>query len=73
LTQEEVQRLAPDVIFLSSEPYPFAAKHVSGFREWLPASRIVLVDGEFFSWYGSRLLHKRDYLDELKSQLGILS
>ena len=44
----------PEVLLLSSEPYPFAKKHQKQIEEeWgIPT---MLVDGEYFSWYGSRL------------------
>jgi ABC-type Fe3+-hydroxamate transport system substrate-binding protein len=48
-------------IFLSSEPYPFRQRHVDEIREVLPDADIQLVDGEFFSWYGSRLLEAPAY------------
>jgi len=46
----------PDVVLLSSEPYPFSEKHVTEIKLILPRAKIILVDGEMFSWYGSRLL-----------------
>jgi ABC-type Fe3+-hydroxamate transport system substrate-binding protein len=46
----------PDYLFLSSEPYPFSIKHVQKFQELYPNTKILLVDGEMFSWYGSRLI-----------------
>lgn len=52
---QELQRLAPDYVLLSSEPFPFKEKHLLEFRQKLPNARILLVDGELFSWYGSRL------------------
>lgn len=51
----------PDVILLSSEPYPFKEKHATELKMHLPQSKILLADGEMFSWYGSRLLHAFDY------------
>jgi ABC-type Fe3+-hydroxamate transport system substrate-binding protein len=51
----------PDVIFLSSEPYPFKERHISEFKILLPDSIIKLVDGEIFSWYGSHLLQAPMY------------
>lgn len=45
----------PEYIFLSSEPFPFGDKHLNHFQFLLPNARVVLVDGETFSWYGSRL------------------
>jgi ABC-type Fe3+-hydroxamate transport system substrate-binding protein len=59
----------PDVIFLSSEPYPFAQKHIEEFKVHLPNARIILVDGEMFSWYGSRLLYAPAYFEQLISGL----
>jgi len=60
----------PDVVFLSSEPYPFSEKHIMEFKAILPKAKIILVDGEMFSWYGSRLLLAPSYfssiIDEIK-------
>ncbi|WP_026899167.1 helical backbone metal receptor [Daejeonella oryzae] len=55
----------PDVIFLSSEPYPFKDKHIKEFREICPQAEIRIVDGEMFSWYGSRLLQATSYYKNL--------
>jgi ABC-type Fe3+-hydroxamate transport system substrate-binding protein len=55
----------PDLIFLSSEPYPFKEKHIQELKVHLPESKIMLVDGEMFSWYGSRLRHAFAYFRKL--------
>lgn len=55
----------PAYLLLSSEPYPFREKHVSEFHLLLPLTRIMLVDGEMFSWYGSRLLQAPSYYKRL--------
>jgi ABC-type Fe3+-hydroxamate transport system substrate-binding protein len=52
---EQIIKLNPDFLLLSSEPYPFKESHITFFQERLPNSRILIVDGELFSWYGSRL------------------
>jgi ABC-type Fe3+-hydroxamate transport system substrate-binding protein len=52
---EEIMKMNPDFLLLSSEPYPFKESHITFFQERLPNSRILIVDGELFSWYGSRL------------------
>lgn len=52
----------PDLILLSSEPFPFKEKHVDEFRQMFPEADVKIVDGEMFSWYGSRLLKAPDYL-----------
>lgn len=55
----------PDFVLLSSEPYPFKEKHLNQFKEMLPQADVLLVDGELFSWYGSRLLHSLSYFKSL--------
>ena len=61
ITIEELRSAACDLVFLSSEPFPFGQKHIDELAPLLPETRIILVDGEMFSWYGSRLLHAPDY------------
>ena len=56
ITPDELQSAQPDLIFLSSEPYPFRQKHAAELQAICPSARVMLVDGEVFSWYGSRLL-----------------
>lgn len=46
----------PDLILLSSEPYPFKEKHIAELNMVAPGTPVRLVDGEMYSWYGSRLL-----------------
>jgi ABC-type Fe3+-hydroxamate transport system substrate-binding protein len=65
VTAEQLAAAAPARIFLSSEPYPFAAKHVAEFQALCPAAQVEVVDGELFSWYGSRLRHSAAYLSQL--------
>jgi ABC-type Fe3+-hydroxamate transport system substrate-binding protein len=60
---------SPDYIFLSSEPYPFKDKHIKELSLNYPNSKILLVDGEMFSWYGSRLLKATDYFKQLMKEL----
>ncbi|MBI1221413.1 MAG: ABC transporter substrate-binding protein [Bacteroidetes bacterium] len=69
LQTEEIINLHPDYIFLSSEPFPFHGKHFEASKKAFPGETLKLVDGEAFSWYGSRLLHFSAYLDQLESEL----
>lgn len=64
-----LQQLGPELILLSSEPYPFRQQHVEELAQYLPHARILLVDGEMFSWYGSRLLDTPAYLQQLRASL----
>jgi ABC-type Fe3+-hydroxamate transport system substrate-binding protein len=58
---EEVQPAEPDYVFLSSEPFPFKSKHIEKYEKHFPNSKVILVDGEMFSWYGSRMFLASDY------------
>ncbi len=69
LSNDELCALHPDYLFLSSEPFPYKEKHIRRYNEVLPDAKIMLVDGEMFSWYGSRLLKSVDYFRQLKSSL----
>jgi ABC-type Fe3+-hydroxamate transport system substrate-binding protein len=69
LNTEQLVRLNPELILLSSEPYPFKEKHIEELQFLCPQAKILLVDGEMFSWYGSRLLKFPEYLESLKKIL----
>ena len=69
LSIEEIRALEPELIFLSSEPFPFKQIHADELQQQLPGTKVVLVDGELFSWYGSRLLRSVAYFHELIKQL----
>ncbi|MAB57750.1 MAG: cobalamin-binding protein [Aequorivita sp.] len=56
--------LKADIIFLSTEPYPFKNVDVVEMTKKLNRE-VKLVDGEFFSWYGSRLMKAFDYFKSL--------
>ena len=68
-TIDELLELNPDLIFLSSEPYPFSNKHVLGFKEKFTSAKIILVDGELFSWYGSKLIKSFSYFRQLNEEI----
>jgi ABC-type Fe3+-hydroxamate transport system substrate-binding protein len=68
ITLEELGKRQPDLIFLSSEPYPFKEKHFEEFKAHCPNAKVLLVDGELFSWYGSRLLNTPSYFMELRNK-----
>lgn len=61
LSAEQMQKLKPELVLLSSEPYPFKEKHRLQMQKLLPASKVLLADGELFSWYGSRIQHSFRY------------
>jgi ABC-type Fe3+-hydroxamate transport system substrate-binding protein len=69
ITQDQLRIANPDLIFLSSEPFPFKEKHISEFKSICLQAKIFLVDGEMFSWHGSRLLKAPGYFIQLLVQI----
>lgn len=71
LTAEDLAALDPDVVLLSSEPYPFAARHRQELSQatGLPEERLVLVDGQLLSWHGVRTLAGLAHARELAERL----
>ena len=69
LNLAKISDLQPDLIFLSSEPYPFKEKQLKELQILSPNSKIVLVDGEYFSWYGSRLQQAVSYFIALMEKM----
>lgn len=61
--------LQPGIVLLSSEPFPFKNKHIEEVKAALPNAKIMLVDGELFSWYGSRLLQSASYFHSLMRKI----
>jgi ABC-type Fe3+-hydroxamate transport system substrate-binding protein len=55
LTDAEIVELNPDQLLFSSEPFPFSEAHLREAKSQWPKAKCQLVDGELFSWYGSRL------------------
>ena len=72
ITEADLQKAQPNLIFLSSEPYPFAEKHIQYFHKIVPNAKVVLVDGTYFSWYGSRMKKAPTYFQQLLSPLRTL-
>ena len=61
ITEQELAEADPELILLSSEPYPFKEKHIQEINMVCPGTPVYIVDGEAFSWYGSRLLRSPAY------------
>lgn len=73
ITIEALQATGCRLLLLSSEPYPFKQHHMEELQSFLPNTQIRLVDGELFSWYGSRLLHAPAYFNALLRQVHAIS
>jgi len=65
VTVEQIKTMTPDVILLSTEPFPFKQQHIDALKKHLPNTEIKIVDGEMFSWYGSRLTKAFNYFSSL--------
>ncbi len=59
----------PDLILLSSEPFPFSDEHAFELGRFTHHAKTIFVDGEMFSWYGSRLLKAFDYFKVLHARV----
>jgi len=72
ITVDDLKESGCEVLLLSSEPYPFKQKHVDELQRHLPDTKVILVDGEMFSWYGSRLLYAPSYFKTLQEQVIVM-
>ncbi|WP_343686400.1 helical backbone metal receptor [Chryseobacterium gleum] len=61
-----------DVIMLSSEPFPFKEKHIEELKVFYPDKKIMIVDGEAFSWYGTHIAKCENYFKELLTEIHLM-
>lgn len=66
---EQIKKMNPAYLLLSSEPFPFRQKDIEELQEQLPGIKAILVDGTYFSWYGNRILDAYPYFEALNEQL----
>jgi hypothetical protein len=59
----------PQVLFLSSEPYPFKDEDAFELGRHTHHAKTIFVDGEMFSWYGSRLVKAFPYFKQLQERM----
>ena len=64
ISLDEMKKINPEYILLSSEPFPFENRHINDLKGHFPQVDIRLVDGELYSWYGPRLLKTIESLRE---------
>lgn len=69
ITIEDMIQNKCELVLLSSEPYPFNEKHMKELKKKLPNIEILLVNGIFFSWYGSEILNSAKYFEDLRNIL----
>jgi ABC-type Fe3+-hydroxamate transport system substrate-binding protein len=69
VTNAELTEAKPEILFLSSEPFPFAENHLKEIQQLFPTTQVYLINGEMLSWYGSGLCRfDRVFFDELRKQ-----
>lgn len=69
ISKEEIGSLKPAFILLPTEPFPFGEKHQKEYGNMFPDSQVVLVDGQMFSWYGSRMVHFAEYIHQWRQNM----
>lgn len=62
----EISRMNPDMVLLSSEPYPFTESDVATFKSSHGFKDVMVVDGTYFSWYGSRMRFAPSYFNGIR-------
>ena len=65
ISVENIRDSGANLILLSSEPYQFKNKHIEALSTVLPEQKVLLLDGELFSWYGSRIRQFAGYIRDL--------
>ena len=69
LNIDAIRQSKCDVLLLSSEPYPFKQLHMDELKHQLPETKVCLVNGEMFSWYGPLLMEAPHYFKELMAAI----
>ncbi|MGI9037665.1 MAG: helical backbone metal receptor [Gemmatimonadota bacterium] len=67
IASEALGAADPDIVLLSSEPFPFREEHRDELvaATGLPAERFRFADGELLSWHGSRTPAGIDYAEKV--------
>ena len=68
---EEILNRQSEMMLLSTEPYPFTKTHVTAMQSKLGIP-VILVNGEMFSWYGSRLIKAISYLENFHQKIEMI-
>ena len=67
ITPADLTSAAPDIVLLSTEPFPFKLQHADELARLtgLDRERFEIVDGEMLSWHGSRTPAGIDYAEQV--------
>ncbi|KAB1062720.1 ABC transporter substrate-binding protein [Salibacter halophilus] len=69
VTMDQIEESEPDLLLFTSEPFPYSSRELQIFQEKIPNCKKLVVNGEYFSWYGSRMIKSFQYFKQLKRQL----
>ena len=69
ITLQQIAATKCNFVLLSSEPYPFKQVHIDEIKAIMPNVKVLLVDGEMFSWYGNRILQAAEYFKQLRDNI----
>jgi len=58
-----------DVLLFSSEPYDFSDEEVYEVLQKNKKILTVYVDGQYFSWYGSRLIKAFEHFGQIREKI----
>lgn len=67
VTEKDILESDATHLLLSSEPFPFGKEHQAEIQALFPTKKVILVDGEMFSWYGSRMALAAKNFEQLQS------
>jgi ABC-type Fe3+-hydroxamate transport system substrate-binding protein len=73
ITVNDIKNSNCQLLLLSSEPYPFKQQHIASLQQYLPGVKMMLADGEMFSWYGSRMLLVPEYLKHQRGEWSMVN
>jgi ABC-type Fe3+-hydroxamate transport system substrate-binding protein len=67
ISDDDLRVANPDVVLLSTEPFPFKDAHADELSaaSGIPRERVRIVDGELLSWHGSRTPAGIDYAEDV--------
>ncbi len=69
INSDNINDFNPEIILLCDEPYRFGDKHKIEFKKMYPKTQVLLTNGQYFGWYGSRMKYAFKYFKELHKMI----
>lgn len=67
ITVRDLMDKKPETLILSTEPCTYTEADVKRYRQLLPNTNVILINGELFSWYGARMLKAAEFIQHFLS------